>query len=328
MGLYAGQSQWNNDVYQYDVTDPVTGGPNGIANKPLKDLADRTTWLKDQLGIINRLEGETILQASAPITNTLAGQLITLLSVPVAPAMFVINNFQLDDVASFAPGTILLFESFSNDGSVNNILTHAGQPIYDKDFNLTFLSMHNKEALTLIAFTDHWKVVYMHGNFSSVGEEVTSRKQLNNTLVMKGQIIKRAQYPRLWAWVNANLTLGQEMVSEAAWGANGLKYMGCFSNGDGVSTFRLPDERGMFSRMLDLGRGIDVSRLHPYAGGYEADQVGKHDHDVPGTASGASGGGSLVDGNGDGQGTNVKTSQTGGPETIVKNIAKLNLIKY
>lgn len=33
-------------VYQIETTDPVMAGPDGIANKPLKDLANRTAFLK------------------------------------------------------------------------------------------------------------------------------------------------------------------------------------------------------------------------------------------------------------------------------------------
>ncbi|GBO47328.1 SGNH/GDSL hydrolase family protein [Pectobacterium versatile] len=37
--------QWTEGVYQIERNDPVGGGPNGAANKPLKDLANRTRWL-------------------------------------------------------------------------------------------------------------------------------------------------------------------------------------------------------------------------------------------------------------------------------------------
>lgn len=33
-------------VYQIEITDPVLGGPAGLANAPLKNLANRTKWLK------------------------------------------------------------------------------------------------------------------------------------------------------------------------------------------------------------------------------------------------------------------------------------------
>lgn len=41
-------STYDAGVYQIETTDPVTGGPSGIANAPLKNLANRTKWLKDK----------------------------------------------------------------------------------------------------------------------------------------------------------------------------------------------------------------------------------------------------------------------------------------
>ena len=33
-------------VYQLETTDPVLGGADGASNRPLRDLANRTNWLK------------------------------------------------------------------------------------------------------------------------------------------------------------------------------------------------------------------------------------------------------------------------------------------
>lgn len=42
-------SNFDEGVRQLELTDPVIGGPNGVSNEPLKNLANRTRWLKDQL---------------------------------------------------------------------------------------------------------------------------------------------------------------------------------------------------------------------------------------------------------------------------------------
>lgn len=39
-------ASWPAGVYQIETTDPVMGGPDGISNKPLKDLTNRTVFLK------------------------------------------------------------------------------------------------------------------------------------------------------------------------------------------------------------------------------------------------------------------------------------------
>ena len=38
--------QWAEGIYQLETTDPVLGGPNGIANRQAKELAARTQYLK------------------------------------------------------------------------------------------------------------------------------------------------------------------------------------------------------------------------------------------------------------------------------------------
>lgn len=43
------QSRWENGIYQFEETDPVQGGPDGIDNLPNKQLANRTRYLRDLL---------------------------------------------------------------------------------------------------------------------------------------------------------------------------------------------------------------------------------------------------------------------------------------
>ncbi|MDA7023996.1 phage tail protein [Pseudomonas fragi] len=56
-----------------------------------------------------------------------------------------------------------------------------------------------------------------------------------------------------------------------------------YGAGNGVSTFNLPDARGLHPRFLDDGRGIDVDRV---LGSYQADDIRSHNH----TGSSASAG--------------------------------------
>lgn len=43
-------SRWEAGIYQWETSDPVQGGPNGIDNRPTRELANRTRWLYDELG--------------------------------------------------------------------------------------------------------------------------------------------------------------------------------------------------------------------------------------------------------------------------------------
>ena len=42
-------SSWESGIYQFETSDPVMGGPNGIDNRPTRELANRTLWLKNEL---------------------------------------------------------------------------------------------------------------------------------------------------------------------------------------------------------------------------------------------------------------------------------------
>ncbi len=57
-------SIYDSGVYQLEITDPVIGGPNGISNTPLKQLASRTKWLKD-----NKQASDATLTALAALTT-------------------------------------------------------------------------------------------------------------------------------------------------------------------------------------------------------------------------------------------------------------------
>ncbi|MET3485991.1 phage tail protein [Methylobacterium sp. 1973] len=86
-------------------------------------------------------------------------------------------------------------------------------------------------------------------------------------LLANGALISRTTYAALWAYVQAT----SFNVTEADWPNNPA----AFSQGDGATTFRLPDLRGVFLRGLDLGRGIDPNRS---AAQIQAGQIQSHQH--------------------------------------------------
>lgn len=84
---------------------------------------------------------------------------------------------------------------------------------------------------------------------------------------MNGALLSRVTYANLWAYAQA-----QGPVSEAIWA--GGKF-GAFSVGDGSTTFRIPDGRGLFLRGFDDGRGTDPGRV---LGDYQAPTNQAHTH--------------------------------------------------
>jgi len=60
-------STFDAGVYQLETTDPVIGGPSGVSNTPLKNLANRTKYLKDH---VDALESTRAPLASPAFTGT------------------------------------------------------------------------------------------------------------------------------------------------------------------------------------------------------------------------------------------------------------------
>ena len=67
MAFLPEDQNWDAGIYQIETTDPVLGGPNGISNKPLKNLANRTLHLK---GRVENLEASKAPLASPGLTGT------------------------------------------------------------------------------------------------------------------------------------------------------------------------------------------------------------------------------------------------------------------
>ncbi|WP_423391298.1 phage tail protein [Burkholderia sp. LMG 21824] len=99
-------------------------------------------------------------------------------------------------------------------------------------------------------------------------------------LKANGALVKRTDYPALWAYAQASGAL----VTEDEWSKG---RWGSFSSGDGATTFRLPELRGEFIRCWDDARGVDTNRIlgswqdsanRSHGHGASAAEVGDHAH--------------------------------------------------
>lgn len=73
-------------------------------------------------------------------------------------------------------------------------------------------------------------------------------------LKLNGALLQRQDYPLLWSWACENYLV----ISEAERNANGIELRGLFTNGNGTTTFRIPDVRAQVLRVLPEGHGDDT----------------------------------------------------------------------
>lgn len=67
------QEKWEDGVYQIEENDPVLGGDDGITNKPIKQLANRTLWLKKALELFGKKSAPKDLVADSTSTADESG---------------------------------------------------------------------------------------------------------------------------------------------------------------------------------------------------------------------------------------------------------------
>lgn len=135
----------------------------------------------------------------------------------------------------------------------------------------------------------------------------------NYHIVAFGGEFNRADYPKLWAYIQANPTLVKTQAQWTTESTTNAGICGFFSSGNGTTTFRVPNLDKAFLRSDSRG-----------AGSYQVDEFKSHTHSF-----GLSGNNSAAGpGNPETLTTNTvfNVSSTGGTETRPKNIAVLPLI--
>jgi hypothetical protein len=122
--------------------------------------------------------------------------------------------------------------------------------------------------------------------YKNVGKINTSYFVDDDELLCNGALVNRADYPRLFSRIQS---FGSSLVSDSVWntpsatvgGKTILRpYRGCFSLGDGSTTFRLPDL--MDTHLKGLKSGSDVNRVPNNAGVYQGPQVGEFNFTLTG----------------------------------------------
>ena len=92
---------WENHVYQIEENDPVHGGADGVTNKPIKHLANRTLYLRKLLAEAEQLINPKKITATTKNSNDLTGHTheIDKASLTTAGLVQLTNDTGLDSEA-------------------------------------------------------------------------------------------------------------------------------------------------------------------------------------------------------------------------------------
>lgn len=194
----------------------------------------------------------------------------------------------LPDIADCPEGTTIPIEADITNSKQNIVSAKSGQLIYMLGTSRASLIVAPGEVLWLFRDTDGWYVINdFYRNYLEIGNPVARYKAGVNELVCNGQLVSRADYPRLWEWVQS---LGSSLVSDATWSSGPQTvagrsvpqpYVGCFSTGDGSTTFRVPNLLNSALRGLKTESGSDTERYFNGPGGFQLNEVKSHQHDLP-----------------------------------------------
>lgn len=349
MAFLSESSVWETGVYQIETHDDVIGGPTGISNLQAKALANRTVYLKGRVDsgdaalaahvaaadphaqYLRQVEGDARYALQA---TTLAGYGITDgLQVPnlrsgtdldshVMTAWFSGYNFVHAPLDSTAYWYIAVQE---HGGSGTYCVQQATR--VTGTYPETWRRRQNGAG-----GWSEWVMVldtYNSGDAAQrdVGTGAGQLPAIEDTdarylRIEPGMVAAFARNVAPSGWLKCN----GAAVSRTTYAALFAAISTTFGDGNGSTTFNVPDLRGEFVRGWDDGRGVDTGRAF---GGFQAAALAQHTHPFPLVAQGygALSGVALLTGSVS-NGGNLDTQNNAGTETRPRNVALLLCIKY
>lgn len=228
-----------------------------------------------------------LITASVPLTNADMGKLI---SIQGASTMITVTLPALSSV----PDNESVFLMSSGGIHKNVIIQAAGSDAFqwlqysNQITPQTQMILGQSEQMLLIKNAGIWNVAQVSDGVKLVGEIVYNYNLFPiNTIQCMGQTLNRADYPRLWNYVNSlsSVAIAPEGAGIGGWSrptlVDGVNYFlnnGKFTYGDGLTTFRIP-LLGATSGSAQTGflRLIDGSSRGPGSG--QTDGYPDHQHD-------------------------------------------------
>ncbi|EEV6132451.1 phage tail protein [Escherichia coli] len=291
--------QWEDGIYQIEVSDPVLGGPDGISNRQGKQLASRTLYLKQQV----EKGGSDLakhIAAADPHTQYAPKASPTFTGTPTAPTPENSDNSKKLATTEFVAKALAALAGSAPE-TLDTLKELADALGNDPNFATTVL---NKLAEKLAK----------DQNGADIPDPALFVKNLG--LGEGSALPVGVPVP----WPSATPPTGWLKCNGADFSAEEYPELA-----KAYPTNKLPDLRGEFIRGWDDGRGVDSGRTIL---SLQSDTFKAHDHyfqEIWGaTGPDGTGGPYVVGADATGARINLKTIATnapGGSETRPRNIA-------
>ena len=168
----------------------------------------------------------------------------------------VVKHDAREPLANLVAGVQFRFIPLAGNTAIDPTVNIAGlgaKVIKSKDgSSISIGDIVANELLELFYDGTNFRLISFETNGFQTGFEMLSMLSSAPTgwLFEEGQEISRFTFANLFNWANANSLINTEVNWQAG-------EFGLFSDGDGATTFRLPDLRGQFIRVQDNGAGVD-----------------------------------------------------------------------
>lgn len=263
--LRAGEQLIEGQRYELEVFTMVAGG---------------TTVPVSSGGGSAEISGKVVVTTN--LNMTVSNHLRKLIQLRSGLSKIVVTLPSLSDIPA---NTIINIEASVQNSFQSRITTQGGQNIYLNNLSYTSIYVAPGEALRIFRDDDGFYLINSFGqHYREIGKVEASYKVGMNELLADGRLVNRADYPRLWEWVQG---LGSSLVSEVTWNTASVAigtrtvlrpYRGCYSTGDGTTTFRIPDLMNISLRGLKSELGSDSERFLNRPGGFQRNELEAHTH--------------------------------------------------
>ncbi|MFH2582313.1 tail fiber protein [Klebsiella pneumoniae] len=243
--------QWEDGIYQIEVSDPVLGGPDGISNRQAKQLASRTSYLKQKVEKSGTDLAEHIAAAD-PHTQYAPKASPTFTGTPTAPTPANSDNSKKLATTEFVVNALAALAGSAPE-TLDTLKELADALGNDPNFATTVL---NKLAEKLAK----------DQNGADIPDPALFVKNLG--LGEGSALPVGVPIP----WPSATPPTGWLKCNGAAFTASQYPKLAL-----AYPALRLPDLRGEFIRGWDDGRGVDSGRDILTS---QTSMIGPHNHDI------------------------------------------------